>query len=72
MTKSLRDLLSNVGVTLMSGEDTIMRLHSLLLSGAVLWPLGAHAAAIDLGTAATFGVLGASTVTNTGAHSHRR
>ena len=44
-----------------------MRLHSLLLAGAALWPLGAHAAAIDLGTAAAFGVLGASTVTNTGA-----
>src|ERR1700735_2798918 len=43
-----------------------MRLHSLLLAGVLLWPLGAQAAAIDLGTAAAFGVLGASTVTNTG------
>ena len=43
-----------------------MRLYAVLLAGAVLWPLGAHAAAIDLGTAAAFGVLGASTVTNTG------
>jgi hypothetical protein len=46
--------------------DTIMRLHSLLLAGVLLSPLGAHAATIDLGTAAAFGVLGASTVTNTG------
>ena len=38
----------------------------LIVVGAVLSPLGAHAAAIDLGTAAAFGVLGASTVTNTG------
>ena len=44
-----------------------MRLHSLLVAGAALWPLGAQAASIDLGTAAAFGVLGASTVTNTGA-----
>ena len=44
-----------------------MKLHALVLAGVVLWPLGAHAATIDLGTAAAFGVLGASTVTNTGA-----
>ena len=33
---------------------------------------GAQAAAVDLGTAAAFGVLGSSTVTNTGVFSHRR
>jgi hypothetical protein len=43
-----------------------MKLHALALAGVALWPLGAHAAMIDLGTAAAFGVLGASTVTNTG------
>jgi hypothetical protein len=43
-----------------------MRLRSLALSGVLLLPLGAHAGTIDLGTAAAFGVLGASTVTNTG------
>jgi Ice-binding-like/PEP-CTERM motif len=43
-----------------------MRLYPIVVLGAALWPLGAHAAAIDLGTAAAFGVLGASTVTNTG------
>jgi hypothetical protein len=43
-----------------------MRLHALVLAGVSLWPLGAHAGTIDLGTAAAFGVLGASTVTNTG------
>jgi Ice-binding-like/PEP-CTERM motif len=31
-----------------------------------LWPLGAQAATINLGTAAAFGVLASSTVTNTG------
>jgi Ice-binding-like/PEP-CTERM motif len=41
-----------------------MRLHALVLAGVALWPLGAQAATIDLGTAAAFGVLGASTVTN--------
>jgi hypothetical protein len=45
-----------------------MRLHALVVvSGVALAPLAAHAATIDLGTAAAFGVLGASTVTNTGA-----
>ena len=46
-----------------------MRLHALAVVGVVgvaLWPLGAQAITIDLGTAAAFGVLGASTVTNTG------
>ena len=46
-----------------------MKLHALAVVGIVgvaLWPLGAQAAAVDLGTAAAFGVLGASTVTNTG------
>jgi hypothetical protein len=43
-----------------------MKLHAVVLAGVLLWPLGAHAAMIDLGTAAAFGVLGASTVTNTG------
>ena len=36
-----------------------MRLHALVLAGVALWPLGAHATTIDLGTAAAFGVLGA-------------
>ena len=46
-----------------------MRLHALAvvgITGLALWPHGAQAAAVDLGTAAAFGVLGASTVTNTG------
>jgi Ice-binding-like/PEP-CTERM motif len=43
-----------------------MRLHILAVVGVALWPLGAQATTIDLGTAAAFGVLGASTVTNTG------
>jgi hypothetical protein len=43
-----------------------MRLHALVLAGVSLWPLGAQAGTIDLGTASAFGVLGASTVTNTG------
>jgi hypothetical protein len=46
-----------------------MRLHALAvvgIAGLALWPHGAQAAAVDLGTAAAFGVLGASTVTNTG------
>jgi Ice-binding-like/PEP-CTERM motif len=43
-----------------------MRLHVLAVVGVALWPLGAQATTIDLGTAAAFGVLGASTVTNTG------
>ena len=44
-----------------------MKLHVLAVVGVALWPFGAQAAAVDLGTAAAFGVLGASTVTNTGA-----
>ena len=43
-----------------------MRLHAVVLAGVLLWPLGANAGTINLGTAAAFGVLGASTVTNTG------
>jgi Ice-binding-like len=46
-----------------------MKIHALAVVGIVgvaLWPLGAQAATINLGTAAAFGVLGASTVTNTG------
>ena len=43
-----------------------MKLHVLAVVGVALWPFGAQAAAVDLGTAAAFGVLGASTVTNTG------
>jgi hypothetical protein len=43
-----------------------MKLHPVVLAGVLLWPLGARATTIDLGTAAAFGVLGASTVTNTG------
>ena len=46
-----------------------MKLHALTvvgIAGLALWPHGAQAAAVDLGTAAAFGVLGASTVTNTG------
>ena len=46
-----------------------MRLHALAvvgITGLALWPHGAQAAAVDLGTAAAFGVLGASAVTNTG------
>jgi hypothetical protein len=46
--------------------DKIMRLNALVVAGIALWPLGAHAGVIDLGTAAAFGVLGSSTVTNTG------
>jgi Ice-binding-like/PEP-CTERM motif len=65
MTTSIRNLLWGWGINYERG-DTIMRLHSLLLAGVLLSPLGAHAATIDLGTAAAFGVLGASTVTNTG------
>jgi len=41
-----------------------MKLHVLAVVGVALWPFGAQAAAVDLGTAAAFGVLGASTVTN--------
>ena len=47
-----------------------MRLHALAvvgITGLALWPHGAQAAAVDLGTAAAFGVLASSTVTNTGA-----
>jgi type VI secretion system secreted protein VgrG len=44
-----------------------MRLHALaIIGGVALSPLAAHASTINLGTAAAFGVLGASTVTNTG------
>ena len=43
-----------------------MKLHPVVLAAVLLWPLGAQATTIDLGTAAAFGVLGASTVTNTG------
>jgi len=43
-----------------------MRLHAVVLAGVLLWPLGAHALTVNLGTAVAFGVLGASTVTNTG------
>ncbi len=45
-----------------------MRLHALAvvgITGLALWPHGAQAAAVDLGTAAAFAVLGASEVTNT-------
>jgi hypothetical protein len=46
-----------------------MKFHALAavgIAGLALWPHGAQAAAVNLGTAAAFGVLGASTVTNTG------
>ena len=46
-----------------------MKLHVLAVVGVALWPFGAQAATVDLGTAAAFGVLGASTVTNTGTRS---
>jgi hypothetical protein len=46
-----------------------MKLHApaLAIAGVLLWPVGAQAASIDLGTAAAFAVLGASEVTNTDA-----
>ena len=43
-----------------------MKLQALVVIGVSLWPLGAQAATVNLGTAAAFGVLGATTVTNTG------
>ena len=42
-----------------------MRLHALVLAGVAVWPLGAHATTINLGSAAAFAVLAASTITNT-------
>jgi hypothetical protein len=54
-------------VKVLIGGVKTMRLHALVVIGGVaLCPLGAHAATIDLGTAAAFGILGAETVTNTG------
>jgi Ice-binding-like/PEP-CTERM motif len=43
-----------------------MKLHVLAVVGVALWPFGAQAVTVQLGTAASFAVLGATAVTNTG------